>query len=120
MAAEIELFNQSKAPMAEAIAAMKQIRDGRNRLEQIRNAMMRYRNGADNGGADVTAGGNDPSNYSLLASSSDFQAGGFATAAAAARASFLEIDALVFKLTTDSTIDTMKTALDQCCAKHGV
>jgi hypothetical protein len=112
MAAEIIQFDPSKQPAAEVISALRQIRDGRDRLKRARDVMIRYRDGADNAG--------DPSNYDLLQTACSYAAGDYGTANAAARASFLEIDSCIAKLTTDASVSAVQTAIDQACAKHGV
>lgn len=112
MAADIIQFDRSKLPMSEVFSAVQSLRDARDRLKRVRDAITHYRNGADNGA--------DSSNYALLTAANSFAAGGYATANDAARAAFLEIDSLLAKLTTDASVSSVMTAVDQCCAKFGV
>jgi hypothetical protein len=112
MAAEIIQFDPTKQPIAEVVAALKQIREGRERLRRARDVMIRFRDGADNSG--------DHSNYDMLAAACSYAAGDYGTANTAARASFMEIDSCISKLTTDGSVSAVLTAVDQACAKHGV
>lgn len=112
MAAEIILFDATKPPIKDAIDALRLIREGRERLKRARDVMIRYRDGADNAG--------NPANYDQLRITCNYQIGDFASADAAARASFLELDACIAKLTTDASVTAVLTAVDQACAKHGI
>lgn len=112
MAANVILLDRSKNPASAALSAAQRIRDAREELKRALAAMDQYRNGADNPA--------DASNYALLAAQCSYQAGGYATANDAARASYLEFSSLLSKLTTDNSVTAVLTATDQCCAKHGV
>jgi hypothetical protein len=112
VAANIIQFDRTKLPIAEAVAALTVIRDGRERLKRARDAMTQFRDGADNPA--------DPANYALLTTTDVFAAGGYATANHAARAAYMEIDSVLAKLLTDASVVNVLTAVDQACAKLGV
>ena len=110
MAAQIIQYDPTKQPVADAVAAMRQIRDARERLKRARDVMIRFRDGD----------GSVASHYDLLATACAYVAGDYADANTSAKASFDEIDSCISKLTTDGSITDMLAAVDQCCAKHGV
>jgi hypothetical protein len=112
MAATIILFDRSKQPVAEAVAALTLLREGRERLKRVRDAMAGYRNGADNGA--------DPTNYALLTSAGAFTAGGYATADAAARQFFLQVDTILAKMLTNASVTGVLDSVDQTCAMAGI
>lgn len=64
--------------------------------------------------------GSSAAHYDLLASQGSFQAGDYADANTAAKASFDEMDSMLFKLTTNGSVDNVDAAIKQCAAKHGV
>ena len=114
MAADIILFEtvngQPKGPLREAIEAAKMAREARERMKRARDAMIRFRDG----------NGSLASHYDQLQTAVNFQAGDYADANTAAKASFDELDSLVAKLTTNASVSDVLTALDQYLAKHGV
>jgi hypothetical protein len=90
--------------------ALQLIREGFETLKHVRDIEIQMRGG--DGTQDV--------HYALNASEQGFQAGGYATAQAAARASFEELDSLYSKLSTDAQVAAVNAAMFQACAKHGV
>lgn len=110
MAADIFLYDPLALPIAEALSAIRQIRDGRDRLKHVRDVMIRYRSGD----------GSSSSHYALLATKCSFQTGGYADANTATKAAFDELDSAIGKLTTDVSVSAVLTAVDQCCAKYGI
>lgn len=110
MAAQIFLYDKTKPPMSDALQAVQQIRDGRERLKRARDVMIRFRD----------SDGSQAAHYDLLASAGSFSAGDYADANAAAKAAFDEIDSCIAKLTTDSSVSAVLTAVDQACSKLGI
>lgn len=112
MAAPIIIYDQTKNPLAEALAALRGIRDSRERLVRAVAAMQSYRDGADNPG--------DPSNYDALQAQCSYGIGDYASDDAAARTSFKELESVSGKLTTNAEITGMLDAVNQACALHGI
>lgn len=110
MAANLILFDNSKPIPLKVVRALQMIREGVRTLTDARAAMIQARDGD----------GSQTSHYDLLASQGGYQAGDYADANAAAKASFDEIDSLYAKLTTDGSVTEIATAIAQAPAKHGV
>jgi hypothetical protein len=110
MAAEIILYDATKSPVKDAIDALRLIREGRERLRRARDVMIRYRDGD----------GSQAAHYDLLRVAGAYSQGDHATADAAAKASFDELDACIAKLTTNASVSDVLAAVDQACAKHGI
>lgn len=76
--------------------------------------------------------GSQASHFALLASEGGFQQGGYASASAAAKASYDELNSLYFKLNVTSLrgpdadeianglVASVGPAITQACARHGV
>lgn len=91
--------------------ALQMIREGREVLGNVREAMIQARDGD----------GSDAAHYDLLATEAGYAAGDYATANAAAKASFDELDSLHAKLTAPGGVgDSTGAAITQAAAKHGV
>lgn len=110
MAANLIKFDTTKPIPRQIARALELIREGRQTLINIRAAMIQARDGD----------GSQASHYDLLASEGGYQAGDYADANAAAKASFDELDSLHAKLTTDASVSSVMTAISQACAKHGI
>lgn len=110
MAAGHIIFDKQHEVMRKAVRGMQLIREGRDTLEEARDAMIQMRDG----------NGSLAAHYDLLATEAAFEAGDYADANAAAKASFDEIDSLCGKITTNASITDMTAAISQCPAKHGV
>ena len=67
----------------------------------------------DNGGATTD-------DFDQLATQGGYVAGDYATANAAAQASYNELASLLAKLNTDGSVSNVDAAIKQICAKHGV
>jgi phosphoribosylformylglycinamidine (FGAM) synthase-like amidotransferase family enzyme len=110
VAANLIKFDRTKELARMAIRGMQMIREGVRVLADARAAMIQARDGD----------GSQASHYDLLASEGGYQAGDYADANAAAKASFDEIDSLCAKLTTDASVSNVAAAIAQAPAKHGV
>lgn len=58
--------------------------------------------------------------FDLLASEGGYASGDYATASAAAKASYDELNSLYAKLSTDASVSNVMTAITQAAARHGV
>lgn len=67
----------------------------------------------DNGGASV-------GDFALLATEGGYSPGDYASANAAAQASYNELASLLAKLNTDDSVTNVDAAIKQIAAKHGV
>lgn len=67
----------------------------------------------DNGGAATD-------DFDLMATEGGYSAGDYATANAAAQASYNELASVLAKLNTDGSVSNVDAAIKQICAKHGV
>lgn len=110
MAASIILYDRNTEAMRPVARYLQMLKEARDGLVAQRAVMLGYR---DNDGSSAA-------DYDLLAVAGDFRIGDYASANAAAKASFEEIDSLTYKLTTNASVTDVLAALDQCCAKHGV
>lgn len=110
MAAAIIRYDRNSDLMRPATRALSMIREGRELLKSHLSAMIQTRDGD----------GSLSAHYDLTATLGVFQAGDYADANAAAKASFDELNSLSIKLNTDASVTTVLTALDNACAKHGV
>jgi phosphoribosylformylglycinamidine (FGAM) synthase-like amidotransferase family enzyme len=110
MAADIILYDRNSDAMRNANRGMQMLVEGVRLLASQRDSMIRHRDG--DGSQDI--------HYDLLATEGGFEAGDYASANAAARASFNEIDSLVGKLTTNASVADVAAAIAQAPAKHGI
>lgn len=110
MAANYIKNDRSKIVPQLAAAGMQRIRDGVEMLVHARDIFLQQRDGD----------GSQASHYDFAATEGGFQAGDYADANAACKASFDEIDSLLAKVNTDNAVSNVKAAIYQCCAKHGV
>lgn len=110
MAANFIDFNRQTDVGRSIVRALGLVREGRELLRQLRAVMLQMRDGD----------GSQAAHYDLLRIEAGYEAGDYATADAAAKASFDELDSLHAKLTTDASVSDVLTAVDQACAKHGV
>lgn len=110
MAANLILSDATKQICIQRNRALTMIREGVRILTDSRAAMLQARDGD----------GSQTAHYDLLASQGGYQAGDYADANAAAKASFDEIDSLHAKLTTDGSVSAVASAIAQAPAKHGV
>lgn len=109
-AAFIDLNRETELGRMKA-RGLQMIREGRQLLAQARAIEIQMRDGD----------GTQDAHYTLNATEQGVQPAGYASAAAAARASFNECDSLIVKLTQPSGQgDSTGAAIDQACAKHGV
>lgn len=91
--------------------ALQLLREGQETLSHARAVIIQMRDGD----------GSQAVHYDLVAAEVGYQAGDFADANAAARASFLELDSLHAKITAgDGVGDATGAAIAQACAKHGI
>jgi hypothetical protein len=84
--------------------------EGLRLLVQARDNMMQARDGD----------GTDAAHYDLLASEAGYVANDYATANAAAKASFDELDSLLSKINTDNSVSNTRAAIYQFAAKHNL
>lgn len=110
MAAQYLDFDKTAEPMRQAIQGLRQVREGRAALANARAIMVQMVDGATSAAA----------NFDLFATECGFQAGDYADANTAAKASFDEIDSLHAKLFATGSTSEVDQAITQCCAKHGV
>ncbi len=110
MAAGIIKYDRNSDVMRNKVRALQMIREGVELLGNQRSIDIQYRDGD----------GSQAAHYDLLAAAGSFQAGDYADANAAAKASFDELDSLYAKLSTDGSVSFVKAAIYQACAKHGV
>lgn len=86
------------------------LRESVRGLTDERAIMLQMRDG--NGSAD--------GHYDTVAAEFGIETGDFASANAAARAYFEELDSLIFKLTTDGSVTAVASAIAQAPAKLGI
>lgn len=110
MAAGIIKYDRNTDAMRQKVRALQMIREGLELLGNQRAIDIQYRDGD----------GTNAAHYDLLAVAGDFEAGDYADANAAAKASFDELDSLYAKLSTDASVSNVRAAIYQACAKHGV
>lgn len=110
MAAAAIFFDPSKPIPIQIRRALTMMLEGRQVLINARAAMLQMRDGD----------GSLASHYDLLAAQGGYQAGDYADANAAAKASFDELDSLHAKVNSDASVSAVMTALNQAAAKHGV
>lgn len=110
MAANIFLFDRQKDLMRDTTRALGLIREGMLLLEATRGVWIQSRDGD----------GSQDAHYDLTATLGGFQAGDYANANAATRASFLELDSLYSKVGTNASVSDVRAAIEQACAKHSV
>ena len=110
MAANIFLFDRQKDLMRDTVRALGMIRQGVLLLQASRAVWIQSRDGD----------GSQDAHYDLTATLGGFQPGDYATANAACRASFLEIDSLYSKVGTNAPVSDVLAAIEQACAKHSV
>jgi hypothetical protein len=110
MAANHIIFNKQHDVMRQAVRGMQLLREGRDVLSEARAALIQMRDGD----------GAQAAHYNLLAAQAGFQAGDYADASAAAKASFDEIDSVWAKVATDGATSSVSAAISQAAAKHGV
>jgi len=89
---------------------MQMLREAMLGLEQTRAAFLQARDGD----------GSQASHYDLVATLGVYQAGDYATANDAAKASFDELDSLHAKVATNDAVSNVRAAIEQAPAKHGV
>ena len=104
MANTVFQFNPDSSAMRPKIRALHLLQEALELLTSERNIEIQRRGDTD---------GSSDANYARLATAGVFVAGDQATANAAARASFMELDSLWFALNA-------LAAIPNCCAKHGV
>lgn len=109
MAANLIKIDRTKYLSSKVIGAMERIRDGVLLLEEVRSIILQARDGD----------GSLASMYDLYTAECGFQAGDYASADAAAKASFDELDSLYSKVATDNSVSNVRAAIFQACAKHG-
>lgn len=110
MAANHIKFDQTTEIGRKVARGLQLLREGRQVLTEVREALIQTRDGD----------GSDAAHYDLTASLVGYQAGDYASANAAAKASFDELDSLHAKVTATATGDVTGAALTQACAKHGL
>lgn len=84
------------------------LREAVNGLAQVRARMLQMRDGD----------GTDAAHYDVLAAEGGYVANDYASANAAAKASFDELDSLLSKVNTDDSVSFVRAAIDQFAAKH--
>jgi len=110
MAAGIIKYDRNSDAMRNKVRALQMILEGFELLERQRAIDIQYRDGD----------GSQAAHYDLLAAAGGFQAGDYADANAAAKASFDELDSLYAKLSTNASVSSVNAAMYQAAAKHGV
>lgn len=110
MPASIITFDTGSNIGRAILGALQKVRDGRQELACLRAVLIQMRNG----------NGEQAAHYAIQTAKAGYQAEGYADANTAAKASFDELDSLISKLATDEPVSAVMTALDQCCAKHGI
>ncbi len=110
MAAGIIQFDRNADVMRPVVRFLQMVREAREGLKNALAVMTQHRDGD----------GSQAVHYDLLALAGDFSAGDYATADAAAKASYDELASLNAKLTTNASVSDVLAAVDQACAKHGV
>lgn len=110
MAAGLIKCDKTKDLVRQAVGGMLKVREGMLQLEAARAHFIQTRDGD----------GSQASHYDLTATEGGYQAGDYADANAAAKASFDELDSLYSKVATDASVSNVRAAILQCCAKHGV
>jgi len=110
MAANLIKCDKTKELVRMAVRAGQLLREGMQVVEQARAAYLQSRDGD----------GSQASHYDMTAAEGGYQAGDYADANAAAKASFDELDSLFSKVATDNATSNVRTAILQYCAKHGV
>lgn len=104
MAANVIIYDQQHSTMRRAIRAMQLIREAAVLLDEVTLEMEQFRNGD----------GSDAAHYALLATEAAFEAGGYASANAAAKASYDEFSAL------KGAVDGIQATISQASARHGI
>lgn len=92
------------------VRGLQMVREGKETLARLRDVIIQMRDGD----------GSDPAHYDVLAGEAGYVANDYATANAAAKASFDEIDSLLSKINTDNNVSNVLAAINQACAKHGL
>lgn len=111
MPANLIKFDKEKDLMRPMVRGLQQIRQG---LEELRHWSAAMVQSADNNDTSNAA------NFTLAVSEGGYQQAGYASANAAAKASYDEVSSLLGKLDTDASVNTVRTAIFQACAKHGI
>lgn len=111
MAANLIKFDRTKDIPRDVTRALQMIREGKEVLGHVREVIIQARDGD----------GSQSAHYDLVASEGGYEAGDYADANAAAKASFEELDSLYAKLNAGAGVgDSTGAAITQACAKHGV
>ncbi len=110
MAANHIICDQTKELSRNVIRYMRMLREAMLGIEQARAAYLQARDGD----------GTLASHYDLVATLGGYQAGDYADANAAAKASFDEMDSLYAKVATNGSVSSVRAAIEQAAAKHGV
>lgn len=97
-------YNRQAPAIQAAVNGARQIRDGR---DQLKNAIAQLQTMIDGDGSQVA-------NYTHMASVCGFND------AASAQASWNELNSLYAKVSVDTDVTAVFSAVNQCCAKHGV
>lgn len=84
--------------------------EGLQLLVQARDNMIQARDGD----------GTQAAHYDLLTAKAGYVANDYATADAAAKASFDELDSLLSKINTDNAVSNVRAAIYQFAAKHNL
>lgn len=111
MAANFIDFDRQSDVGRQIARGLQLIREGREALSNARAILIQMRDGD----------GSDAAHYDLVAIEVGYQAADFASANAAAKASFDELDSLHAKITAGAgSGDSTGAAITQACAKHGI
>jgi hypothetical protein len=110
MAAGIILFDEQTEPMRKVVRGLGLVQEGKQVLIDALAIMEQYRDGD----------GSSAAHYDLLAVAGTFASGDYASANAAAKASYDEVASVLGKINTDGSVSNVSAAIAQACAKHGV
>lgn len=110
MAANHIICDKTKELPRNAIRYMQMLREAMMGLEQTRAAYLQARDGD----------GSLAAHYDLVATLGGYQAGDYVDANTAAKASFDELDSLYSKVATNGAVSSVRAAIEQAPAKHGV
>jgi hypothetical protein len=105
----IELDRQTDVGR-QLIRGLQMVREGKEILAAVRDVIIQMRDGD----------GSQASHYDVVAGEMGYTANDYADANAAAKASFDELDSLMAKINTDNSVSSVRAAIHQACAKHGI